>query len=220
MNEVFQMFFWALLFRFRCFGLASESVDVLETDVTFHVGSGDGGRYGHGCRCMCFCFVAAWCILKEGLKCLPYSGNPRLSSGSWWLSFHVATFLEVILLTHRKTAVEEENAMYQKVNCSLSCYFFTSRVSVLLNVIAISLLALYGQVCSFMNLFTYLYIYIYIYMCMMLCCHDMYYFVGDWATCWKDSGFVPELDRTLHILIIWQCNTWESSTNGLKSGFL
>lgn len=161
--------FWALLFRFRCFGLASGSVDVLGTDVTFHVGSGDGGRYGHGCRCLCFCFVAAWCILKEGLECLPYSGNPRLSSGSWWLSFHVATLLEVILLTHRKTAVEEEHALYQKVNCSLSCYF-TSRVGLLLNVNAISLSAIYGQVCSFMNFYTYLYTYIYIWCCVVIIC--------------------------------------------------
>lgn len=144
-------------------------VDVLGTDVTFHVGSGDGGRYGHGCRCLCFCFVAAWCILKEGLECLPYSGNPRLSSGSWWLSFHVATLLEVILLTHRKTAVEEEHALYQKVNCSLSCYF-TSRVGLLLNVNAISLSAIYGQVCSFMNFYTYLYTYIYIWCCVVIIC--------------------------------------------------
>ena len=159
--------FWAFLFRCRCFGLASGSVDVLEKDVTFHVG-GDGGRYGHGCRCMSLCFVAAWCILKGGLKCLPYSGNPRLSSGSWWLSFHVATLLEVIFLMHRKTAVEEEHAMFQKVNCSLSCYF-TSRVSVLLNVNATVKCAL-----SWTSMHICVYIYIYIRTYVMLCYDSMY----------------------------------------------
>ena len=193
--------FWAFLFRFRCFGLASGSVDVLGTDVAFHV-AGDGGRYGYGCRCMCFCFIAAWCILKEGLECLPYSGNPRLSSGSWWLSFHVALLLEVILLTHRKTAVEEENAMYQKVNCSLSCYF-TSTVSVLLNVNVISLIAIYIWWSVLFHELLYIALSLSIYIYMILCCHNMYCFVGDWATCWKDSGCVPELDGTLHILIIW-----------------